>query len=104
MITFAPHGAIAGAIIRVLLGVGLGYGRSFSDNAVLDNPEQMVGWLLIVFPLMIAGVLAAMKVGELARMLVSGNCGGTIGETSALLMAVSGGKAGRAGAAKGGGT
>ena len=36
----------------------------------------MVGWLLIVFPLMIAGVLAATKVGELAGMLVSCSGGG----------------------------
>ena len=103
MITFALYGAIAGAVMRVFLGVGLGYVTSFSNNTALESPEQMVGWLLIVFPLMMAGVLAAMNVGELAGMLVSGTGGGTAGMTGALLMAVSGGKAGRAGAAKGGG-
>ena len=102
MITFAFYGAIAGAVMRVFLGVGLGYVTSFSDNAALDSPEQMVGWLLIVFPLMIAGVLAALKVGELAGMLVSGSGGGGGGLTGVVMLAASGGKAALAGKAAGG--
>ena len=103
MITFALYAAVAGAIMRVFLGVGLGYVTSFSNNAInLDSPEEMVGWLLIVFPLMIAGVLAALKVGDLAGMLVTGGGGGGGGLTGVVMLAASGGKAALAGAAKGG--
>ena len=104
MITFALYGAIAGAVMRVFLGVALGYVTSFSNNAIsLDSPGQMVGWFLIVFPMMIAGVLAALKVGELAGMLVSGAGGGTAGMTGALMMAATGGKAALAGKSGAGG-
>ena len=99
MITFALYGAVAGAIMRVFLGVGLGYVTSFSNNAVnLDSPEEMVGWFLIVFPLMVAGVLSSLKVGELAGMLVSGSGGGGGGLTGVVMLAASGGKAALAGA------
>ncbi len=104
MVTFALYGAVAGAIMRVFLGVGLGYVTSFSNNAVnLDSPEEMTGWFLIIFPLMIAGVLASLKVGELAGMLVSGSAGGGGGLTGVVMLAASGGKAAlAAGAVKGG--
>ena len=102
MITFALYGAVAGAIMRVFLSVGLGYVTSFSQNAQLDSPQQMVGWFLIVLPLMVAGVMSALKVGELAGMLVSGSGGGSSGMTGALMMAATGGKAALAGKALGG--
>ncbi len=76
----------------------LGYVTSFSTNATLDSPGQMMGWLLIVLPLMVAGVMSALKVGELAGMLVSG---GGAGMTGALMMAATGGKAALAGKAVG---
>ena len=63
----------------------------------------MVTWLLILLPLMVAGVMASLKVGELAGMLVSG--GGGAGMTGALMMAATGGKAmlaGKAASAAGG--
>ena len=87
MITFALYGALASAVTRVFLGVGLGYVTSVSDNAALDNPERMLGWLLILFPSMIAGVLAAMRVGELDRMPVSGSGGATNSIRSASVLA-----------------
>ena len=59
----------------------------------------MVSWLLILLPLMVAGVMASLKVGELAGMLVSG--GGGAGMTGALMMAATGGKAALAGKAVG---
>ena len=102
MITFALYGAVAGAIMRVFLGVSLGYVTSFSNNAInLDSPGEMAGWFLIVLPLVVAGVLSALKVGELAGMLVSGGGGGSAGLTGAVLMAASGGKAALAGKATG---
>ena len=55
--------------------------------------------MLIVLPLFVAGVLASLKVGELAGMLVTGSGGS--GLTGLAMMAASGGKtAGAAGAAK----
>ena len=92
MITFALYGAIAGAIMRVFMSVSLGFLTTFLDQADVENPVQMVSWLLILLPLMVAGVIASLKVGELAGMLVSGGGGGA-GMTGALMMAATGGKA-----------
>ena len=64
MITFALYGAIAGAIMRVFMSVSLGFLTTFLDQADVDNPVQMVSWLLILLPLMVAGVLASLKHGR----------------------------------------
>ena len=101
MITFALYGAIAGAIMRVFMSVSLGFLTTFLDQADVDSPVQMVSWLLILLPLMVAGVIASLKVGELAGMLVSGGGGGGAGMTGALMMAATGGKAMLAGKAAG---
>ena len=93
MITFALYGAVAGAVMRVFVSISLGYVTTFSENATLTNPGQMIGWLLVVLPLMVAGVMSALKVGELAGMLVSGGGGGGAGMTGALMTAATGGKA-----------
>ena len=101
MITFALYGAIAGAVMRVFMSVSLGFLTTFLDQADVGSPVQMVSWLLILLPLMVAGVLASLKVGELAGMLVSGGGGGGAGMTGALMMAATGGKAMLAGKAAG---
>ena len=101
MITFALYGAIAGAVMRVFMSVSLGFLTTFIGSADVENPVQMVSWLLILLPLMVAGVLASLKVGELAGMLVSGGGGGGAGMTGALMMAATGGKAMLAGKAAG---
>ncbi len=101
MITFALYGAIAGAVMRVFMSVSLGFLTTFLDQANVENPLQMVSWLLILLPLMVAGVMASLKVGELAGMLVSGGGGGGAGMTGALMMAATGGKAALAGKAVG---
>ena len=93
MITFALYGAIAGAIMRVFMSVSLGFLTTFTTNADIESPVQMVSWLLILLPLMVAGVLSSLKVGELAGMLVSGGGGGGAGMTGALMTAATGGKA-----------
>ena len=99
MITFALYGAMAGAIMRVFMSVSLGFLTTFIGSADVENPVQMVSWLLILLPLMVAGVLASLKVGELAGMLVSGGGGGGAGMTGALMTAATGGKAMLAGKA-----
>ena len=80
--------------------VCLGYITTFSQVSDIESPVQMVSWLLILLPLMVAGVLSSLKVGELAGMLVSGGGGGA-GMTGALMMAATGGKALLAGKAAG---
>ena len=102
MITFALYGAIAGAIMRVFMSVSLGFlttfigggrrGKSRADGELVAHP---------VCRLMVAGVLASLKVGELAGMLVSGGGGGGAGMTGALMTAATGGKAMLAGKAAG---
>ena len=99
MITFALYGAMAGAIMRVFMSVCLWYITTFSQVFDIESPVQMVSWLLILLPLMVAGVLSSLKVGELAGMLVSGGGGGGAGMTGALMMAATGGKAMLAGKA-----
>ena len=99
MITFALYGAIAGAIMRVFISVSLGFVTTFTSTADVDDPLQMTSWLLIMLPLMVAGVMASLKVGELAGMLVSGGGGGGAGMTGALMAAATGGKAVLAGTA-----
>ena len=101
MITFALYGAIAGAIMRVFMSVCLGYITTFSQVSAIESPVQMVSWLLILLPLMVAGVLSSLKVGELAGMLVSGGGGGGAGMTGALMTAATAGKAMLAGKAAG---
>ena len=101
MITFALYGAIAGAIMRVFMSVSLGFLTTFLTTADVENPVQMVSWVLILLPLMVAGVIASLKVGELAGMLVSGGGGGGAGMTGALMTAATGGKAMLAGKAAG---
>ena len=76
-------------------------GRPNSQLQNVLDPVQMVSWLLILLPLMVAGVIASLKVGELAGMLVSGSGGGGAGMTGALMTAATGGKALLAGKAAG---
>ena len=99
LIVFSLYGAIAGAVMRVFLGVGLGFITTLSNTQLnLESPVDMAGWVLIILPLVVSGVLASLKVGELASMLVGGGGGGS-GLTSIALMAATGGKSALAGAA-----
>ena len=74
LVTFALYGAIAGAVMRVFLGVGLGFVTTFGQaDYNEDGSIATVGkWLLALVPLALAGIWASLKVGELASMLVSG--------------------------------
>ena len=72
MITYSLYAVIAGAVLRVFSAVGISYITSFG-NANLDMRSLMdVGlWMLAVVPLFVAGMLASLKCGELASMLVT---------------------------------
>ena len=72
VLTYSLYAAIAGAILRIWGGVGLGYVTTFSHSAPLDNFSAVVYWSLILLPLCAAGILAACKTGEMASLLISG--------------------------------
>ena len=100
LIVFSLYGAIAGAVMRVFMGVALGYVTTYSNTTLNFDMSTQAGWVLIIMPLFVAGILASLKVGELASMLVTGSAVTSSGITGAGMMAASGGTAGAAGAAK----
>ena len=72
MITYSLYAVIAGAVLRVFSAVGISYITSLG-NANLDMQSFIdVGlWMIAVVPLFVAGMLASLKCGELASMLVT---------------------------------
>ena len=101
LIVFSLYGALAGAVMRVFLGVALGYVTTYSNQVISFDITVMGGWVLIILPLFVAGILASLKVGELASMLVTGSAITSSGVTGAAMSAAGGGGASAAGAAKG---
>ena len=101
LIVFSLYGALAGAVMRVFMGVALGYVTTYSNQVISFDLTTMGGWVLIILPLFVAGILASLKVGELASMLVTGNAVTSSGITGAATMAAGGGAGSVAGAAKG---
>ena len=98
MVIYSLYAVMAGAVLRVFSAVGIAYITSLG-NANLDMRSLMdVGlWMLAVMPLFVSGMLASLKCGELASMLVTS--GGAAGSglmgmvTTAGTAAVSGGAA-----------
>ena len=79
MVIYSLYAVMAGAVLRVFSAVGIAYITSLG-NANLDMQSLMdVGlWMLAVMPLFVSGMLASLKCGELASMLVtSGGAAGT---------------------------
>ena len=101
LIVFSLYGALAGAVMRVFMGVTLGYVTSYSNASLgFDLVLTMGSWVLAILPLFVAGILASTKVGELASMLVTGSAVTSSGVTGAAMMATGGTGAAAAGAAK----
>ena len=100
LLVYTLYGAVAGAILRVFLGVGLGYITTYNAAVMGTGPadsSELGLWLVVLLPLIVAGLLAGLKVGELAAMLVSG--AGAAG--SGLMTAMAAGRGmGAAGAAR----
>ena len=107
MMTYSLYGVIAGAVLRVFSAVGISYITTLG-NANLDMQSLVdVGlWMLAVVPFFVAGILASLKCGELASMLVTsaGAAGsGLMGmATTAGVVAASGGSGAAAKAGAGG--
>ena len=87
---------IAGALLRIWGGIVVGYVTTLSNTSLfnLDSLGWATLWLVALFPLLIASVLSALKVGELASTIVGGGGGGGSGAL---------GLAGAAAGASGGG-
>ena len=101
LLVFSLYGALAGAVMRVFLGVTLGYVTTFSNQVISFDIVTMGGWLLVILSLFVAGILASLKVGELASMLVTGSAVTSSGITGAgMAVASGGGAAAGAGAAR----
>ena len=102
MITYSLYAVIAGAVLRVFSAVGIAFITSMGTADLNVNSFMEVGmWMLAVVPFFVAGILASLKCGELASMLVTGGgAGGSglMGMASTAGMAVAGG--GTAAAAK----
>ena len=79
----------------------LGYVTTFSNQVISFDIVTMGGWVLVILPLFVAGILASLKVGELASMLVTGSAVTSSGITGAgMAVASGGGAAAGAGAAR----
>ena len=107
MVIYSLYAVMAGAVLRVFSAVGIAYITTLG-NANLDMQSLMdVGlWMLAVVPLFVSGMLASLKCGELASMIVTstGAAGsGLMGmATTAGTIAASGGAAAAAKAGAGG--
>ena len=105
MITYSLYAVIAGAVLRVFSAVGIAYITSMGSANMNFTSLMDVGlWTLAIVPFFTAGMLASLKIGELASMLVTGGgAGGSglMGMVSTAGMAVASG--GTAAAAKAGG-
>ena len=107
MLTYSFYAIIAGAVLRVFSAVGVAYITSLGNaNLDMDSFMEVGMWTLAVVPFFIAGMLASLKCGELATMLVTG--GGAAGSglmgmaTTAGMAAASGGTAAAAKTGAGG--
>ena len=77
MITYSLYAVIAGAVLRVFSAVGIAFITSMGQANLNFNSLMEVGlWMLAVVPFFIAGMLASLKIGEMASMLVTGGGAG----------------------------
>ncbi len=76
MMVYTLYGVVAGAVLRVFMGVGLGYITTYADALMgtgTADPGELWLWAVVLLPLVVSGLMAGLKVGELASMLVSGS-------------------------------
>ena len=76
MMVYTLYGVVAGAILRVFMGVGLGYITTYAEALMgtgTADPLELWLWAVVIMPLVVSGLMAGLKVGELASMLVSGS-------------------------------
>ena len=92
LMVYTLYGVVAGAILRVFMGVGMGYVTTYTGALMgtgSSDPAELGLWVVVLLPLVVSGLMAGMKVGELAAMLVSGS--GSVGSGMMALVARGGG-------------
>ena len=102
LMVYTLYGVIAGAFLRVFKGVGMGYITTYADALMgtgTADPAELWLWAVVLLPLVVCGLMASLKVGELTAMLVSGS-GNAESEFIALVMRGAGGAVAPAAAAK----
>ena len=79
MIIYSLYAVMAGAVLRVFSAVGIAYVTTLGNaNLDIESITEVGLWMLAVVPLFISGLLASLKCGELASMLVtSGSAAGS---------------------------
>ena len=107
MITYSLYAVIAGAVLRIFSAVEIAYVTTLAQaNMSMDSFMEVGIWTIAVVPFFIAGMLAALKCGELASMLVTGGGAGGSGlmgmATTAGMAVASGGATAAAKAGAGG--
>ena len=80
LFTYALYSVIVGALLRVWGGIATGYVTTLSATTLDFSSLGWASlWVVGVIPLLIAAVLSALKVSELAGALVTGGGGGGSG-------------------------
>ena len=93
LMVYTLYGVVAGAILRVFMGVGMGYVTTYTGALMgtgSSDPAELGLWVVVLLPLVVSGLMAGMKVGELAAMLVSGS--GSVGSGMMALVVRGGGR------------
>ena len=69
LMVYTLYGVVAGAILRVFMGVGMGYVTTYTGALMgtgSSDPAELGLWVVVLLPLVVSGLMAGMKVGELA--------------------------------------
>ncbi len=93
LMVYTLYGVVAGAILRVFMGVGMGYVTTYTGALMgtgSADPAELGLWVVVLLPLIVSGLMASLKVGELAAMLVSGS--GSVGSGMMALVIRGGGR------------
>ena len=78
LLTFSLYGAVAAVIMRVFLGIGLGFIEALNDVVfTLGGLWNIVAWIVSLAPLLVAGTIASLSVGSFASGIVTGSGGGS---------------------------
>ena len=73
LLVYSLYGVVAAVILRVFVGVSLASVNTLmSAGFNVTDLQQLNLWLLLLAPLLVAGILAAFKVGEIASLLIAG--------------------------------
>ena len=94
LMVYTLYGVVAGAVLRVFMGVGMGYITTYTGALMgtgTADAAELGLWVVVLLPLVVSGLMAGLKVGELAAMLVSGS--GSVGSGMMALAVRGGGRA-----------